>query len=85
MEQSKILEIQAPNALWCTYNKFFFFSLNPSLSDLQIFSSFADERTLIELTTHCDRKEGEIFNWDKNKIRFVQASFRMNVNELEIH
>ena len=38
-------------------------------TDLQIFNTWSPEEAIIQLSTHCHRDTGEIFTWDRNKIK----------------
>ena len=48
-------------------------------TDLQIFESFSNEEKLQQLSTHCDQRKGEIFSWDRNKLKTVSISLKLIV------
>ena len=46
-------------------------------TDLQIFNTWSPEEAIIQLSTHCDRETGEIFTWDRNKIKIVRLRVQL--------
>ena len=43
-------------------------------TDLHIYSSFFDKEAMIAWTTGCDQKDGDIFKWDKDKVKITPKS-----------
>ena len=47
-------------------------NLRGSITDLNIFSTFLDDKALIKWTTSCDERGGDIFTWDASKLELSQ-------------
>ena len=54
-------------------------------TDLHIYSSFFEEDAMVDWTTGCDPKDGDIFKWDINKLNITQEEdSKINVTFVKI-
>ena len=51
------------------------------ITDLQIYSQFFDEKTMMSWTTSCNRNDGEIYTWNVKSVNITQSqNSQLNVS-----